>query len=55
MLRSNERPLTVKQTAEHFHVTPWTVYQWIKERKVLVVRTPGGRPRIVVCSGADNA
>ncbi len=38
--------MTVKQTAEHFGVTPPTVYGWINSGELECLRLPGGGIRI---------
>jgi transposase-like protein len=40
--------LPVKDVALRYSVTPRTVFRWIKQGKVRVVRTPGGHARVLV-------
>ena len=41
-----ERLLTVAEVADHFQVARSTVYRWIADGQIEVVRTPGGYPRV---------
>ena len=38
--------LTVAEVAAHFQVARSTVYRWLAEGRLEVVRTPGGAPRV---------
>jgi len=40
-------PLTIEEARTAWKVSRRTVYNWIAAKKVVVVRTPGGAPRVV--------
>lgn len=39
--------LTITEAAKMMHVSRETIYVWIRENKIRVFRTPGGRYRVL--------
>ncbi len=45
--------LTIAEVAAHYRVSVSTVYRWVAEGRLEVVRTPGGTPRVPVSALPD--